>query len=73
MRPTENRGLASPCINTRGVVCPQRNYSKCMKTCLPMIEFQTQMMTEKNYLSSSSCEHGPDLPIYFQRDGVAYR
>jgi hypothetical protein len=73
MTTSKNCGLVSPCINTRGVVCPRRNYSSCMTTCIPMIAFQNRLCTEECYMSSSSCENGPDLSVYFQYDGVVYR
>jgi hypothetical protein len=64
--------LVSPCVNTRKVVCPNRNYPKCISTCIPMQEFKEHLSKEPCFLTSSHCE-GSDYSLYFQTDGVVGR
>jgi hypothetical protein len=69
----KNCELVSPCKNAKKEICPKRNYPVCVTTCEPMQAFKAQLRYEECFMGSSSCEHGPDYPIHFQNDGVAYR
>jgi hypothetical protein len=68
----KHRELVSPCVNSKGVVCTQRNYSKCLDKCLAMDEFRSQLLSIDTSMSATHCE-GTGFPIYFHNDGVAYR
>lgn len=65
MRTENSRGLVSPCINTKKVVCPKRDYPKCMDICEPMLAFKALLMASPIYMSATDCAGALEYPIYF--------
>ena len=65
---TSFRGLESPCINTKGVYCPNHSQKSCKK-CPALQSFKAELDSEPQYMSAVDSS-GLGYAIYFQNDGV---